>query len=299
VVTDLIHRRSFLRRGLMSAAALSLAGPLRAQPAVRQVAPGIRLISGAANGLVFTTGTGTILVDVPAPDFGGAGELYGVSPTLINTNWRPEHTAANDALGLAGARIVAHENTRLWMTNDFTVRWEDRRYEPRAVRALPNDTFYTSCEIETGDETIELGHLDQAHTDGDIYVFFRGANVLAVSDLLAVDDYPVPDYSTGGWIGGFRSASERLLELADDDTLIVPGVGSPQRRSAIAAQLELCDATFMAVSQAYANALSLDELLAAEPLAAFAADRGDPALFVELAYRGAWGHIRELGVGVV
>lgn len=275
--------------------------PQRAEaaPLVHELKAGIALVAGAVNGLVYRAAGGTVLVDAPAPDFDGAGDLYGASPTLFNTNWRPEHTAANDALGLAGARIIAHENTRLWMTNDFTVRWEGRHYTPRPDHALPNDTFYTSGRLEAGEETIDYGYLAQAHTDGDIYVYFRKANVLAVSDLLAVGGYPMPDYSTGGWIGGLRAATKSILDLADDDTLIVPAVGAPARRSALVAQLELCEATYAAVGQAFANALSLDELLAEDTLSAFTGERGDPALFLELGYKSAWGHIRELGVSVV
>src|SRR5690606_23431697 len=193
----------------------------------------------------------------------------------------------------------AHENTKLWMGNDFTVPWENRRYPPRPAHEWPNSTFYTSGRLEAGGETIEYGHLKRAHTDGDIYVFFRRANVLAVSDLLAVDGYPIVDYATGGWIGGMRDATRALLALADADTIIVPAVGAPQSRRAAEAQLELCEATYRAVGSAFTRAMSLDELLAEEPLAAFVEERGDPRLFLELAYRGAWNHIRNMGLGIV
>lgn len=299
-----MRRRAFIEAGFLSASALALPPFALPQPGVpRPVTEAIDdrlvLIRGLANGLVYKGVENTILIDVPAPEFDGASELYGPEPMLINSNWRPEHTAANDSLGRAGVEIIAHENTKLWMSNDFTVRWESRRYLPRAEEALPTSTFYTSKTLEQADETIDIGHVPRAHTDGDVYVYFRRANVLFASDLLAVHGYPVLDYSTGGWIRGMMAATEDLLAIVDDGTLIVPAVGNPQGREALEAQLELCRAADEVVGRAYTTARSLDELLATSPLEAYREERGDPALFLELVYRGMWGHIRQLGLGIV
>jgi glyoxylase-like metal-dependent hydrolase (beta-lactamase superfamily II) len=278
---------------------LVLPQPAGELPATAKIRDGLTLIRGRANGLVYERAGSPMLIDVPAPDFDGAAGLYGPDPVLINSNWRPEHTGANDALGSAGNEIVAHENTKLWMANDFTVRWESRRYRPRAAAALPKRTFYESTTLDAGDEVVDLVHVPQAHTDGDIYVHFRRANVLFAGDLLAVGAYPVLDYSTGGWIRGMISATEHLLTVADDDTLIVPAVGLPQRRDALESQLELCRAADNAVGTAYTTARSLEELLETRPLESWREERGDPTLFIELAYRGMWGHIRQLGLGIV
>jgi glyoxylase-like metal-dependent hydrolase (beta-lactamase superfamily II) len=275
------------------------AQPSAVAPQAEELAPGLVLIRGAANCLVYTSADGATLVDAPAPGPEGPAEYHTTARTLFNTNWRDEHTGANDALGRAGVRIIAHENTKLWMGNDFTVPWQNRHYRPRPAHEWPNVTFYTSGRLEVGRETIEYGHLKRAHTDGDIFVFFRRANVLAVSDLLAVDGYPIVDYATGGWIGGMREATRALLALADDDTIIVPAVGAPQSRRAAEAQLELCEVAYQAVGAAFTKALSLAELITEEPLAGFVADRGDPTLFLELAYKGAWNHVRNLGLGIV
>src|SRR5690606_18615577 len=166
------------------------------------------LVRGAANCLVYTHSDATVLVDAPAPGPDGPARFHATARTLFNSNWRPEHTGANAAPADARVRIIAHENTKLWMGNDFTLPWANRRYRPRAPHEWPNATFYTSGRVEAGRETIEYGHLKRAHTDGDIYVFFRRANVLAVSDLLAVEGYPIVDYATGGWIGGMREATK-------------------------------------------------------------------------------------------
>jgi glyoxylase-like metal-dependent hydrolase (beta-lactamase superfamily II) len=299
-----VRRRAFIESGCLSVSVLAVPPIAFSQsagegPAIDPVRDGLTLIRGAVNGLLYKTVDSGILIDVPAPEFDGASGLYGSAPILINSNWRPEHTAANDSLGSAGAEIIAHENTKLWMGNDFTVRWESRRYRPRAADALPNSTFYSSRTLQAGNEVIDIGHVPRAHTDGDVYVFFHRANVLFAGDLLAVNAFPILDYSTGGWIRGMIAATEHLLAIVNDATLIVPAVGDPQRREALEAQLDLCRATDEVVGRAYTTAISLDELVATNPLEAYREARGDPTLFIELAYRGMWGHIRQLGLGIV
>src|SRR5205085_1473881 len=121
---------------------------------------------------------------------------------LFNTDWHSDHTGSNETLAASGTRIVAHENTKEYLTQDLFVDWENRTYPKLPARALPTETFYTSAKLAFDREPVEYGHLGQAHTDGDLYVFFRASNVLVVGDVLGVGRYPVPDYTTGGWLGG-------------------------------------------------------------------------------------------------
>ena len=78
--------------------------------------------------------------------------------------------------------VVAHELTRLWMSTEFDVEWEETHYERRPRDAWPNRTFFTSdrqpLAIEFGGETVTYGHLLEAHTVGDIYVRFEQRNVI-------------------------------------------------------------------------------------------------------------------------
>ena len=74
-------------------------------------------------------------------------------------------------------------------------------------------------------ERIEYGLLTQAHTDGDLFVHFRNANVLAVGDAVQPGRLPTLDWFCGGWIGGMQNAQKALLDRADDQTKIVPAAG--------------------------------------------------------------------------
>lgn len=263
----------------------------------------LTLIAGAGANIVAAAGTeGMLLVDgglsersADVLDFLAALATNRVE-VLFNTNWRPEHTGLNDAVQATGTRIIAHENTKLWMGNDFTVPWQNRVHKARPAAALPNETFYTRGQLDFGDERVEYGYLAQAHTDGDIYVFFPNSNVLVASDLLSVGTYPIVDYVTGGWLGGMAEASRALLALADSDTLVIPASGSVCGRAELEAQLEFCSAMKDTVGGMIKNGRSLEEVIAAEPTKPFVATfGGDAELFLALAYKGLWGHIRELG----
>jgi glyoxylase-like metal-dependent hydrolase (beta-lactamase superfamily II) len=266
--------------------------------------PGLVVIGGAGASVVaLKTADGLLLVD------GGlaskSGELLdlldahsGPVRMLFNTSWRDEHTGSNETLGAKGAKIAAHMNTKLWLGGDFDVDWEDRHYAPRPAAALPGVTFYTSGSLDFGGRKVEYRYLPRAHTDGDVAVFFPDANVLATGALLAVGAYPVPDYATGGWIGGLEAATRALLDATDGSTKIVPAFGAACGRAELEAQLQLCTAVRERVADAYRRGLSFKEFVATKPTQEFDASRGDPSLFLKLVHKGAWPHIRELG-GVI
>jgi glyoxylase-like metal-dependent hydrolase (beta-lactamase superfamily II) len=73
--------------------------------------------------------------------------------TLFNTHWHPEQTGSNERIGKAGARIVAHANTKLWLTRKVTVGWRPGSYGPLPPKALPTDTLCgtTIWSTNTGD----------------------------------------------------------------------------------------------------------------------------------------------------
>src|SRR5204862_7550656 len=103
--------------------------------------------------------------------------------TLFNTHYHLENTGANEPLTKAGARIVAHQSTKEWMSTPYWIPAEDRYEKPRPKAAQPTETFYASGSMKAGTEQIDYGYLIEAHTSGDIYVFFREANVMAVGDI--------------------------------------------------------------------------------------------------------------------
>jgi glyoxylase-like metal-dependent hydrolase (beta-lactamase superfamily II) len=217
---------------------------------------------------------------------------------LFNTDWHPEHTGSNETLGRTSAKIIAHEHTKQYLGIELFVEWQNRSYKALPPQALPNETFYTSGKMMVGRERVEYGHLGQAHTDGDIYVSFPDSNVLVAGDVMTVGKYPISDYTTGGWLGGLLTATKTLLELANADTRVIPGVGPVQTRADLQAQHDMLATMRDRLAKMMKQGMGSQDMLAAGATKEFDEKWGDPRLFVSSAYRGLWLHVRELG-GIV
>jgi len=119
--------------------------------------------------------------------------------------------------------------------------------------------------------------------------------VLVAGDVLSVGEYPILDYVTGGWIGGLQNANQALLKIANAETRIVPGTGAVQTRDDLQAQTDMCNAMRDRLVKLMRQGMGPQDMIAAAPSKEFDAKWGNPELFIKNAYRGMWGHVRELG----
>lgn len=300
------HRRAVLRAGLAAAALGSFtvvrpAAAAAASLSVTALPGGLKLISGGGANVVCASGPdGALMVDGGLAASADQMVERVLAETrarqvalLVNTCWRLEHTGANDKLGASGVRIVAQENTRLWMGTEIDSRWEKTVYPPRAPQARPNHSFYTAEVLAAGPGAVACGRLLQAHTDGDAYVHFQDANVVAVGGAVAGRGWPLIDTSTGGWIGGHVRGLETLIGLADDKTVVVPAEGPPLAKADLEKQHAMYVAIMGRLQTLLESGSGLAEVLKAAPAADYAAERGDPTLFTTLAFRSFWGHARQ------
>lgn len=310
-----MQRRRFLMAAPAAALALSAPGSrgrafaadAAAVPVVTELAPRLWQIAGCGgNVTVFDSADGVLLVDGGAPAHSATllrtvERLTGKSAvhTLFNTHWHHDQTGSNEPLGKAGTRIIAHEYTRLWLTTDVESKWEQRVYQPLPKHAQPNETFYTDGELQFGGERIAYGHLGQAHTDGDIHVLFRNANVLVTGDVVAVGRFPLVDPASNGWIGGLAAATGTLVKLGNADTRVVPGLGAVQSIAQLQAQQQMLDTLRERLARLLAQGLSAEEMIAQRPAAEFEAQWGDPSQLIRNAYPGLAHRARELGVSIV
>src|SRR6478735_1911378 len=142
---------------------------------------------------------------------------------LINTHVHGDHSGGNDNFKKMGVTIVAHDQVRERMM----VEQKNARgtTPPRDRDALPVITFADKMNFHLNDEDIELIHLDKGHTDGDVIVHFKKANVYHTGDAFVRYGYPFIDISSGGSINGFVNTLDKLLALLDDNSKIIPGHG--------------------------------------------------------------------------
>lgn len=295
-----VSRRTFITSTVAGVACLPLLKSQDASGAIAttQLADNLFLLTGAGANVVARTGSnGVLLVD------GGLAErcaslaqavaaLPGSKPvrTLFNTHWHPEQTGSNLLLGRTGATIIAHENTRLWLTTGITRPWENRTFKPLPKQALPNKTFYDKDALTVDGERIEYGYMLQAHTDGDMYVFFPKSNVLVIGDVISGAGWPFIDWWTGGWIYGVVAGLETLLKVANEQTKVVAGQGPALTR----VDLETQHMMFSNISKGLRTFMfggkNVEDVLAAQLTKEYNDRMGDPKEFIRLAFQSMWGH---------
>jgi cyclase len=267
------------------------------------LAGNLYLITGAGGNVVLHRGSqGLTLIDSGAAEYSGAllalvEQLGGSSriATLVNTHWHADHSGGNEAVRARGARIVAHENTRLWLGADFEVHWRNQHFTPRPAEALPDQTSYTSTILDLGDVAVECHHSEQAHTDGDFYVFFPADNVLVAGGLMTNRRYPVTDIASGGWIGGLINANKTMLQLVDDRTLIVPDSGPALRKADLQEQHDMLSTLYEKMKALTQEGFNGADMLRQGITAEFDAVWGDPEEFLLETYRGMWAHTYDMG----
>jgi cyclase len=142
---------------------------------------------------------------------------------LINTHLHGDHTGGNENFKKMGITIVAHEQVRNRMlTEQKSARGTT---PPRDKDALPVITFADQLNVHLNEEDIELIHFDKGHTDGDVIVHFKKANVYHTGDAFVRYGYPFIDLSSGGSLYGFVNTLDKLLLLLDDNSKVIPGHG--------------------------------------------------------------------------
>jgi len=165
---------------------------------------------------------------------------------IVNTHFHPDHVGGNERLAKAGrtftggnvagdiadagqgAAIFAYENT----LNHLSAPTGAQAPTPEA--AWPTDTFHQASmklsHFFNGDG-IQIVHVPGAHTDGDVFVYFRGSDVIAAGDMFQMTTYPFIDVEHGGGINGIIDGCNRMLDFVipefrmEGGTMVVPGHG--------------------------------------------------------------------------
>jgi cyclase len=195
------------------------------------LAPGVYVLTGRGGNVGLTVGVdGAAIIDDQfddmAPKLRAAVALLSPSPVkfVINTHLHGDHTGGNDAFARAGAVIIAQDNVRKRLAAPAVNATTHTSPPPRAREALPVVTFADSATLHFNDDDLEFTHLPNAHTETDIVVFFRKANVMHMGDCF-VAGFPFIDASSGGTLDGYIAAHEKVLGMVDDHTKIIRGHG--------------------------------------------------------------------------
>ena len=308
-----LSRRRLLNGGLHvlgAASAAGILGPLSVlAPGRTTLAAGAPAISNTPltpkerGGLTLLQGAGCNVVTMPGPD--GAllidGGLEANSKallkavanatgstrvsTLINTHWHPEQTGSNLPIGSKGSIIIAHEVTRLYEGRKATSVCYEGTYGPLPEKARATKTTRTSGSLEFAGQHIDYDYLPAAHTDGDLYVHFREANVLVAGGPVSGSHWPVLDIHNGGWLGGLVRAYEQLATVVKPDTRIVPADGKLLTGADIVRYRDIYQKLFTQMFDYFNKGFGPSDAVTARPLKDYEGELGDPSVFIAGAYR--------------
>ncbi len=232
------------------------------------------MLEGQGGNITVAVGTdGIIMVDgqfAPLHDKIKAA-IAKISPLpikyLINTHYHGDHVGGNAGFHKDGATIVAHDNIRVRLAAGTTNGLTGAKSPPVESDALPTDTYQVgSKKVEVGGRVAEINHVINAHTDGDSWVYFPDANVLALGDTFS-RFFPNIDWANGGGIDGMILANERYLKAANDTTKIVPGHGALATKANLQEFHDMLVQARDKVKKLFDEGKSEQEVLAAHPLA--------------------------------
>ena len=143
------------------------------------------------------------------------------------------------------------------------------------------------------------GYLLAAHAAGDIYVYFRDANVLAVGDVASPANDPELDWITGAWIGGRVSAMDALLKVGNEQTRVVPGTGPMMTWAELKAERDLMETVRQRLFKQIRQGDGPQDMVDGGVLKDLPRTWKDPYKFLYAAAKGLWGNHNKLDPDVV
>ena len=237
-----------------------------------EVASSVHMLVGSGGNIGVSTGSDGILVidDQYAPlteKILAAIKAISDRPVdfVVNTHWHGDHTGGNENMGKAGAVIVAHRNVRARMSTEQFSSFFDRTTPPSPPGALPVVTFTEDVSFHFNGDELHVFHVEPAHTDGDSVVHWRSTNVFHMGDLFFNGGYPYIDLGSGGSADGIIAAANRVLELANDESKIIPGHGELSNKKELTAYRDMMVEVRSRISEHVTAGKSLEQVLAAKP----------------------------------
>ncbi len=174
------------------------------------------------------------------------------------------------------------------MSKDGFIKAFNKKLPASAKVALPMVTFNDSMTFHMNDETIEVIHQSNAHTDGDSIIFFKTSNIIHTGDIYFNGFYPFIDESSKGSVEGVIKSVNYILSLANDDTKIIPGHGKLSNKKELIYYRDMLVEINKRMEKLIKEGKSLEEVLALKPFADYDKKLGGgflpPEAFLKIFY---------------
>jgi glyoxylase-like metal-dependent hydrolase (beta-lactamase superfamily II) len=169
-----------------------------------------------------------------------------------------------------------------------------------SAAGVPTESFhYARKYLFLNGEAIEVLHQPAAHTDSDVFAFFRRSDVVVAGDVIDTRRFPVIDIARGGSIDGEIAALNRLADLAvpsvpivsrEAGTMVIPGHGRLCDHFDVVEYRDMVTIIRDRVRELVDAGRSVDQIKAAGPAKGYAGRYGNDGewttdKFVEAIYR--------------
>ena len=258
---------------------------------------GLSVLSGSGGNITVLDGKdGKLLVDagisVSEARIAEALARLGSSSVkfVIDTHYHWDHMDGNAWLHERGATIIAHQNTL--KRASVATRVDDWKFTfpPYPSGGRPTVLVGARKQMTFDGSEIEIKYYGPCHTDTDVWVYFKTADVLSTGDTFWNGAFPFIDNENGGSIDGMIRAANDNLQRADTNTIVVPGHGPVGNRAQLVEFRDMLVAIRKNVADLKARGMSRDQVIAARPTAAFDEKWGkfviDGSFFTQLVYDG-------------
>ncbi|ARP82343.1 MBL fold metallo-hydrolase [Bordetella genomosp. 8] len=209
---------------------------------------------------------------------------------VVNTHWHWDHTDGDGWMHAAGATIVSHGNTLKHLSEKTHVNAWNWTFYPVPVEARPTLLVNHKKTFTFAGTEIDVENFGGGHTDGDLWVYFRKADVLALGDTFWNGFYPYIDNEDGGNIDGAIHWANEAVARTTEHTIVIPGHGPVGTRAQLIEFRDMLVAVRDNVAALKRQGKSLDEIVAAKPTAAFDAKWGNFVFngdqFTKMVYAG-------------
>jgi glyoxylase-like metal-dependent hydrolase (beta-lactamase superfamily II) len=188
---------------------------------------------------------------------------------LINTHYHGDHTGGNENFAKDGVVIVAHDNIRVRLAAGTIQGLTGNKVAVRPAEALPKQTYFGgSMPVETGGRKAQLSYIANAHTDGDTWIYFADANVLATGDTFNnLKRYQNIDFANGGDVRGMIRALDTYIKAANDGTKVVPGHGPLATKADLIVFRDMLVTSHDRIKKLFDEGKTEEEVIALKPLA--------------------------------
>ena len=185
---------------------------------------------------------------------------------ILNTHFHRDHVRGNAYFKKHGAVIMAHPNVRRYLEKPKAIKMLGRNAPSFTPEYYPTVDVTGDTTVNMNGQNIELYHTPNAHTNSDLFVVFKQANVIHGGDLIFNRRFPFIDIDNGGSVAGYIAGIQKIVEVANADTKIIAGHGSIANIDDLKASITMLSQTYTIVKELIEQGLSLDAIKALNPL---------------------------------